>query len=290
MLEKLKSNAGVSILFALMALLLAIMVSAVLINAALTNTKRVSRTIEQNQEYLTIESAVLMLREMVGECVITFDMTEEVTTRRTVGEGGTENVQSEWIPSVSNPAVEIGGVAMSESETGGSETDPAAPALNPFQDAFYTAVQNSGVAGGGEPVQLLISVTTEEAGVKPQKKVKVTFAPDFLLNVDTDGPDLSASSFDFVITASLVEEDGSTAAQYENKMRLQGAGSCAETGSDVLEGEFSITQYVENPDPETRAGIPVAEARVDKVIHHYRISWENLLITKDTAGAAGGGT
>lgn len=82
--SKLHSESGVSILLALLLLLVATMVSAVILSAAVTATKRVYDDKQQAQDYLTVSSAARLLRTAVtGASCTKIETTESETTNGT---------------------------------------------------------------------------------------------------------------------------------------------------------------------------------------------------------------
>ena len=80
--KKLHSQRGVSFLFALLAFMVAAVVSVVIVSAALTNVKRVYSDRAAQQNHLTLTSAAQLVREeMKGTtCTITKETSGETTT------------------------------------------------------------------------------------------------------------------------------------------------------------------------------------------------------------------
>lgn len=64
--NKLKSESGVSILFALLLMLVVAMVSVVMVNASLTAVKRTSAKKDNQQVSISLDSAALLLRDKIA--------------------------------------------------------------------------------------------------------------------------------------------------------------------------------------------------------------------------------
>ena len=257
-IRKLKNTSGVTILFALLAFMVAAMVSAVLVNAALTNTKRVSRTKDQNQQYLVVESAVKLLQGTISDCSVTFDCVETTTTSRQVDEGGKEETSEvSWAgPSNITVNADSGNAIITDAVTDGVQTCLTAGGTSTNTSSHkITIYEADGTTKAGEAA---FSITTD-------------YASNFKTAADPN------SRFDIVIT---INSDSST--EYANAMVIKATGKCEETGSDISEGDFIA---VESGTDEIKT-----ELRTDTETHHYEITWGNFLVTKGVAPVTPAGT
>lgn len=247
---KLKSNSGVTILVALLAFMVSAMISAVLINAAYTNAKRVAQTKEQNQQYLLVESSVKMIQNMMSECRVEFDCTETTTTSRIVGEegsAGTSKVSWNGPESEDDMEIDMGSAsaAVLDLITGGVVdclTDPEGY-LDPTNPT-----ENEITVSGGDSSKII------------KFKVFTDYSADFRTSADPD------SRFDVTIQIYPDSEDSS---DIPNAVTLKATGRCEETGWDIREGDFKKDDVDED-----------TEVRTDEQIYHYTITWGNFLVTK----------
>ena len=90
--KKLHSQSGASFLFALLAFLVAAMVSVTIVSAALTTVKRINNDREAQQAQLTLISAAQFVRDEMKET--RYVITETTTTTTTTGEGGIEETHT----------------------------------------------------------------------------------------------------------------------------------------------------------------------------------------------------
>ena len=76
--NKLRGQRGASLLFAFLFLLVASMVSAVIIAGATTATRRVHDDFGREQNYLTLESAAKILRDLLKDTTVTVTVVTEI--------------------------------------------------------------------------------------------------------------------------------------------------------------------------------------------------------------------
>ena len=86
--EKLHSQSGASFLLALLAFLVAAVVSVVIVTAAVTNVKRIYSDREAQQDHLTLLSAAQLVRDEMEKT--RYIITTTTTTTTTTGENGKE--------------------------------------------------------------------------------------------------------------------------------------------------------------------------------------------------------
>lgn len=77
---KIQSNSGVTIVFALIALIVCVMISAVIIYTAYSNVGRVKTTQTDEQNYLSVSSAVMLFKESIEGDSASFEQTFETVT------------------------------------------------------------------------------------------------------------------------------------------------------------------------------------------------------------------
>ena len=87
--EKLHSQSGASFLLALLAFLVAAVVSVVIVTAAVTNVKRIYSDREAQQDHLTLLSAAQLVRDEMEETKYIITTTKTETTTTTIEENGT---------------------------------------------------------------------------------------------------------------------------------------------------------------------------------------------------------
>ena len=92
--NKLRGQRGASLLFAFLFLLVASMVSAVIIAGATTATRRVHDDFGREQNYLTLESAAKILRDLLKDTTVTVTV-----VTGTDSTGNTMEVSTEYIGS-----------------------------------------------------------------------------------------------------------------------------------------------------------------------------------------------
>ena len=84
--NKLQSNKGATIVFALFALIVSIMISAVVIYTAFSNVGRVKNTQNEEQNYLSVSSAVKLFKESLAGDSVSYEETYVKTTTETYDE------------------------------------------------------------------------------------------------------------------------------------------------------------------------------------------------------------
>ena len=84
--NKLQSNKGATIVFALFALIVSIMISAVVIYTAFSNVGRVKNTQNEEQNYLSVSSAVKLFKESLTGDSVSYEETYVKTTTETYDE------------------------------------------------------------------------------------------------------------------------------------------------------------------------------------------------------------
>lgn len=251
---KLNSSSGLSILVALMGLLLASVISTVLINAALTNAERATRTREQNQAYLTVESAMKMTKGMLQGCKVTFDCTETTYSYNILGEGASA---TERLPSWTGPQhIKFYGPNGNEPAT----TDQI---LNKITEGVLTCISGKVYKVDSD---YIIGITLGE-GEAEQKNVNLTLKQDYFC--DFSKSDTSPYNFDLDIRAGLADPD------YPNAMKMKAEGKCELLRSKIVQGTFQTSET----DTE---GKPLKEECEITETFYYEITWDNFLITKDT--------
>lgn len=125
--SKLKSNSGATLIFALVALLVAAMVSAVIIYAAESNVRRVKADQAAEQARLTLNSAATLVRnEIVGD---RYDSTVVVETT-TVTKNNTIESKTEGTPTIHDIYMEKPVVSGVESWVTKHDSDPAAAVMD----------------------------------------------------------------------------------------------------------------------------------------------------------------
>ncbi len=80
--NKIHSKQGATIVFALVALILCVMISAVLIYTAFSNIGRVKNTQSEEQNYLAVSSAVMMFKDALEGDSVSFEQTFIATTKK----------------------------------------------------------------------------------------------------------------------------------------------------------------------------------------------------------------
>lgn len=78
--NKLRSNKGATMVFALVALILCVMISAVVIYTAFSNVGRVKKTQSEEQNYLSVSSAVMLFKDSLEGDSISYEETHVSTT------------------------------------------------------------------------------------------------------------------------------------------------------------------------------------------------------------------
>ena len=73
--DKLNNNTGASIIFALLMMLIAAMVAAVVVSAALTGAQSVRNDYDEEQAFLTVESAERLIETDIDGGVLTLTRT-----------------------------------------------------------------------------------------------------------------------------------------------------------------------------------------------------------------------
>ena len=86
--KKIHSQSGASFLLALLAFLVAAVVSVVIVTAAVTNVKRIYSDREAQQDHLTLLSAAQLVRDEMEKT--RYIITTTTTTTTTTGENGKE--------------------------------------------------------------------------------------------------------------------------------------------------------------------------------------------------------
>src|SRR5574344_1463921 len=76
--KKLKSRSGASILLALLFLLIALSVGAIVLTSASANAGRIERNRQEQQNYLAVRSAALLLRDDLANASFTASYTKQV--------------------------------------------------------------------------------------------------------------------------------------------------------------------------------------------------------------------
>ena len=84
--NKLQSNKGATIVFALFALIVSVMISAVVIYTAFSNVGRVKNTQNEEQNYLSVSSAVKLFKESLTGDSVSYEETYVKTTTETYDE------------------------------------------------------------------------------------------------------------------------------------------------------------------------------------------------------------
>ena len=84
--NKLQSNKGATIVFALFALIVSVMISAVVIYTAFSNVGRVKNTQNEEQNYLSVSSAVKLFKESLAGDSVSYEETYVKTTTETYDE------------------------------------------------------------------------------------------------------------------------------------------------------------------------------------------------------------
>jgi hypothetical protein len=78
--NKVRSNKGATIVFALVALILCVMISAVVIYTAFSNVGRVKKTQSEEQNYLSVSSAVMLFKDSLEGDSVSYEETHVSTT------------------------------------------------------------------------------------------------------------------------------------------------------------------------------------------------------------------
>lgn len=78
--NKLRSNKGATMVFALVALILCVMISAVVIYTAFSNVGRVKKTQSEEQNYLSVSSAVMLFKDSLEGDSVSYEETHVSTT------------------------------------------------------------------------------------------------------------------------------------------------------------------------------------------------------------------
>lgn len=98
--EKLKSRAGASLLFAILAFLLCVLAGTAALTAAAANSGRYTHLEAEQQAYLAVSSAVKLMRNQLAKN--NFTATKETTTTDPGGAGGTTTIPGEYSISEKN--------------------------------------------------------------------------------------------------------------------------------------------------------------------------------------------
>jgi len=78
--NKVRSNKGATMVFALVALILCVMISAVVIYTAFSNVGRVKKTQNEEQNYLSVSSAVMLFKDSLEGDSVSYEETRVSTT------------------------------------------------------------------------------------------------------------------------------------------------------------------------------------------------------------------
>jgi hypothetical protein len=78
--NKVRSNKGATMVFALVALILCVMISAVVIYTAFSNVGRVKKTQSEEQNYLSVSSAVMLFKDSLEGDSVSYEETRVSTT------------------------------------------------------------------------------------------------------------------------------------------------------------------------------------------------------------------
>jgi len=84
--NKIQSDKGATIVFALFALIVSVMISAVVIYTAFSNVGRVKNTQNEEQNYLSVSSAVKLFKESLAGDSVSYEETYVKTTTETYDE------------------------------------------------------------------------------------------------------------------------------------------------------------------------------------------------------------
>ncbi|MGI6089891.1 MAG: hypothetical protein ACOYEL_00630 [Saccharofermentanales bacterium] len=95
--NKIQSNKGATLLFALVALIFCVMVAAVVIYTAFSNVGRVKNTQSEEQNYLSVSSAVKLFRNSLDGDSVSIEETLVVTTKETYDDN--------WKELISDPII-----------------------------------------------------------------------------------------------------------------------------------------------------------------------------------------
>ena len=95
--NKIQSNNGATLVFALVALIFCVMVAAVVIYTAFSNVGRVKNTQSEEQNYLSVSSAVMMFKDLLEGDSVSY---KEILINTTV-----EVYDEKWEQLLSKPAI-----------------------------------------------------------------------------------------------------------------------------------------------------------------------------------------
>ena len=251
---KLNSKKGLSIIFALMALLLAIMVSTVLVSAAYSNARRTQRTREQQQDHLMMDSAAKMVRDMVNGCTMTFSGTEVFYTEIKLAEGE-----------------EAAGAESTDEETDAGWTWSAFQVSkdNPVADLLADHVKYAiGASSGSEPDGEMEIVIQNADSLSGKKVIVELISPPFGLA----GSDHDVEGLNYNLELRLTVRDGSGVSEYSNQMVLRANGKCA--------SKYTVKESEMEPVSVSTTGETLTGRIRTEEVHQYEIKWGNVLITK----------
>lgn len=241
--QKLSNKQGASMIFALCALMFVLMISTVILNAALTNRQRVANSKLQMQDYLTVESASKMLANKIDDLRIPYQIktttvTTSITTTDADGKSSTStNTTTATVYETSDPSdttrfhdIVEKTVCSWVNEHIGEDPSPSDPHIAQF------------------------SVTSQPEGVE-SNPMSVTTAE---LKMCENG------EYSIKGTVSLTSEKG-----YENKMIFTAQGHDAEAGIDET-----------HDTSDNESGNTVTETDTTVMTEKHEIYWDNVVITK----------
>ena len=248
--NKKRNNNGLSIIFALMALLLAIMVSTVLVSAAYSNARRTQRTREQQQDYLMMDSAAKMVRDMINGSTMTFTGTAVSYAEIKLADGE-------------------GTVSPEPTDAGWTWSAFQVSKDNPVADLLADHVKYAIGAGSGSEPDGEMEIVIQNADSLSGKKVIVELiSPPFGLA----GTDHNVEGLNYNLELRLIVRDGSEISEYSNQMVLRANGKCT--------SKYTVKESEMEPVSVSATGETLTGRIRTEEVHQYEIKWGNVLITK----------
>jgi len=170
--NKIRSNKGATLVFALFALIVCVMISAVIISTAFSNVGRIKNTQSEEQDYLSVSSAVKLFKDSLEGDSVSYEETRVSTTEVVC--------DSNWEPIVPPPEeLTFGDPILGEAEY--SDALPENKILKDVFKAWAKAIDSSVpqtltiTIEGNSELPNLATVEAEMVFDPENKKITTTF-------------------------------------------------------------------------------------------------------------------
>ncbi|MGI6072143.1 MAG: hypothetical protein ACOX75_03905 [Lachnospiraceae bacterium] len=245
--NKIQSNKGATIVFALVALIVCVMISAVVVYTAYSNAGRVKNTQNEEQNYLSVSSAVMLLRDsLAGDSATIVEIYEKITK---------ETYDADWETVINTDIFEktvftdLNGKTYEEGADYYNDVGPANAMLKDVFNSWANAIVDPPVS----QTTLAITITGDSN----------------LSKIEPVEADMVFDPGNMKITATFNVKDASSSAdKYSTVMTMD------------LSKAASYPVTLSSEKKENIDGSNVKTITVTKKVVHT-ISWDNGFITKE---------